>query len=157
MAANSLTESPRLPGCGIPSHALVPTMSRGVPRRKGDSGRGHGLGLLAAAQLQYRRNHRARIPVDAPQTVLTPTYRLVISSTNKYGQFDGYAALTRDRFRAQASKGPSRLRCEGLFCSRSVRKTAPITHDFSVATFNEPGFVAQPRAVKARLRRRSLG
>jgi hypothetical protein len=33
MAANSLTESPRLPGCGIQSHALVPTMSRGVPRR----------------------------------------------------------------------------------------------------------------------------
>jgi hypothetical protein len=32
MAANSLTESPRLPGRGIQSHVLVPTTEPGVPR-----------------------------------------------------------------------------------------------------------------------------
>jgi hypothetical protein len=69
------------------------------------------------------------MPLYLPSAAWLETLTSSIADTRV---LEGYAALTRDRFRAQASKGPSRVRCEGLFCSRSVKKTAPISHDFSV-------------------------
>jgi hypothetical protein len=81
----------------------------GCPAQESEAVGGHGLGLLAAAQRQYRRNQ----PI--PRLAISSSV-FVTSTTNKYGVM------------RRGGVSPLRLRrpYEGSFPSTSVERTVPL-------------------------------